>query len=267
MSRTKGFTLVELLVVIAIIALLMSILMPALSRAKKQANTVLCQSKLGQWGAIFSAYTDDYDGYFQGGYGGGNNNWWQDATRSYYDNVAEARCCPSASNPDKTDVGGFVVFGVWTDRGEFLTEGDYGSYGINGWVENKDVPVGQNATDPSWRWRTPNVRGATYVPLFMDAQWIDCWPLFDDRPPDYDGMPWNEAQSYEGMGRFCINRHEGHINCLFLDFSVKKIGLKQMWTLKWHRQFDTCNEWTICGGADAAYWHDEVPWMDAFPVY
>ena len=61
--RKKGFTLIELLVVIAIIALLMSILMPALSAVKKQAQSVACMSRLKSWGLIYKLYTDDNNGY------------------------------------------------------------------------------------------------------------------------------------------------------------------------------------------------------------
>jgi len=87
MQKTKGFTLVELLVVIAIIALLMSILMPALSRVKKQAKAVICQSNLKQWGFIFSMYTGDYDGYFhEGWFGSGPARHWMSVLRSYYSN-------------------------------------------------------------------------------------------------------------------------------------------------------------------------------------
>lgn len=56
--------MIELLVVIAIIALLMSILMPALSRAKEQARNVLCKSNLHQYGLAMRMYLDENDRRF-----------------------------------------------------------------------------------------------------------------------------------------------------------------------------------------------------------
>jgi len=64
MSRTKkGFTLIELLVVIAIIALLVSILMPALGRAKEQAKRVVCAANIRHQGIAFSEYLLDHGKY------------------------------------------------------------------------------------------------------------------------------------------------------------------------------------------------------------
>ena len=68
MGKRKAFTLIELLVVIAIIALLMGILMPALSRVKEQANSIACRARLREWGLLFKFYTDDNDGYFNKGW-------------------------------------------------------------------------------------------------------------------------------------------------------------------------------------------------------
>jgi prepilin-type N-terminal cleavage/methylation domain-containing protein/prepilin-type processing-associated H-X9-DG protein len=59
LRKQSGFTLIELLVVIAIIALLMSILMPALSKVKEQGRTIVCQSNLHQYGLGMRMYLDD----------------------------------------------------------------------------------------------------------------------------------------------------------------------------------------------------------------
>lgn len=59
-----GFTLIELLVVISIIALLVSILLPALARAREQAKSIVCLSNLRQQGLTMALYVGDNDGYY-----------------------------------------------------------------------------------------------------------------------------------------------------------------------------------------------------------
>lgn len=72
--KRKGFTLVELLVVIAIIALLMGILMPALSRVRQIAFRMVCGTNLSGIGKAMLIYSNDYEDEFPRA-GGRNSKW------------------------------------------------------------------------------------------------------------------------------------------------------------------------------------------------
>ena len=61
MARTRGFTLIELLVVISIIALLVAILLPALSAARGTARTIQCATNLRQVGQAWHQFSSDHD--------------------------------------------------------------------------------------------------------------------------------------------------------------------------------------------------------------
>jgi len=82
-SKRRGFTLVELLVVIAIIAVLMSILMPALNRVKEQTRTTVCLSNLRQYGLASVMYSDDNEGKFVDKFRWLNNNGCIHVTSEY----------------------------------------------------------------------------------------------------------------------------------------------------------------------------------------
>jgi hypothetical protein len=73
-----------------------------------------------------------------------------------------------------------------------------------------------------------------------------------------------ESINNNEMKRFCINRHDGFVNGLFVDKSVRKVGLKELWTLKWHQNFDTRGAWTRTGGVLPQDW---PAWMGRFKDY
>ena len=271
-SQKKGFTLIELLVVIAIIALLLSIIMPALRKSKMLAFAVICRSNLHQWSVTAKLYTDDNNDTFQGGWGGNafDSNWWQDAWREYYTDIDEIRCCPYATKPiDNLDGSAgpgynYTPQTAWgIDNGTFLNYGDYGSYGINGWTESPtDEMCSVTGRPPEEHFRKSTVPGGSQIPLLLDAKWIDMWPTETHRPPSHQDQHWWDEASH--FNRTCTNRHDENDNIAFLDLSVRKIGLKQFWTLRWRKTFNTAGTWTLAGGVSKLSWPD---WMRDFKDY
>lgn len=246
-SIRRGFTLIELLVVISIIALLMAVLMPSLQRARKQAQAVTCMSNLRQWGLSFSFYTQDNNGRFHPGWNAsGDVHWsWLTVLKPYYLDNPDVTFCPTASKPRRE--GGMDPFAAWTlDR-----SGQVGSYGINIWVTNP--PEGREGNMPAeWYWRTRDVRNANSIPLLLDNHHWDFRPHHTDQPPEYEGQL--DGWSTNALKYACQNRHDGKINIVFLDFTVRPIPLKELWRLKWNRNFDL--------GAPLPRWPD---WMRSFP--
>ena len=273
MSRRKGFTLIELLVVIAIIALLMAILIPTLRRAKEQAKTVGCLANLKQWNITFAMYVEENDGKFPSGETW-QGFWWiaqlPPRIQSYKANPLWF--CPSGQKPIRDEKGvtipTFNIYNAWgiytrQDYGNLCADGIAGSYGISGYVLSTASSTQQfeGGRMTQNNWRTPQVPGASQIPLFIEALRFDLWPLHTDPPATFEFAAW---QGTNHMARCCINRHDGFLNSAFCDFSARKVGLKELWTLKWHRQFNTAGPWTKAGAVRAEDWPE---WIRRFKEY
>ena len=266
MSKRRGFTLIELLVVIAIIALLLAILLPSLAKARKQARNVACQALLKQWGTIWSLFCDDNGGKFSSGIlsGGWNRGEWIVSLRSLYETKTDILKCPMATKrlPSGDVWGGpFNTYSMPDSETGFSGFAEEPSYGQNCWVYNP--PPGQDiqGRPAANHWRTKDSKGAAYVPVFADTMWRGGGPSesgIAGDPPRENGE-WDPQYSVNAeMKHFCIDRHSGGINIVFMDWHVENVKLKRLWKLKWHKNFNTHGPWTQPG----ANW---PAWMKGLP--
>jgi prepilin-type N-terminal cleavage/methylation domain-containing protein/prepilin-type processing-associated H-X9-DG protein len=257
MRKRQGFTLIELLVVIAVIALLLGILVPAVQGVRKQARAIVCQAHLRQWGTIWATVTAENDDDLSGSTDPFGDRFWETANDRFEEggDYPGIRFCPMA---DPTDSG---LFG-----GTFLAWDD-GSYGRN----VVDVcPI----CGPSYPFARPEAKGGNNMPICLDSTWRYTRLDSEDPPPQSDAIPTEMHRHgdpnkvsfdlWSGDRTSCINRHNGGVNALFLDWSVRKVGLKELWTLKWNFQFDTAGPWTKAGGVKPEDWPQ---WMRGFKDY
>jgi prepilin-type N-terminal cleavage/methylation domain-containing protein len=230
--HSDGFTLIELLVVIAIIALLMSVLMPALQRVKKQARAVACQSNLHQWALIFDMCVEDHDRKLTTT---GRDGYWLMLAEPYLGEKPDHDMffCPSATKTRAE--GGINPFVAWSGYYDIYS----GSYGFNAWVYDFKTTGDVYQDRPmASMWRMVDVAGSHNIPVLTACYHGGGCPDNRDEPPQFSGEPW-ESGHHNEMKRFCLDRHNGFVNVLFLNWSVRKVGLKELWKLKWSRNFDT----------------------------
>ena len=142
-DKHKGFTLIELLVVISIIALLLSILMPSLSKVKEQARTVVCATRVRQLCFGFIQYANENDGKAPPVTDTLGQYWFHqiapylgedDYKLNPSDNLEGAMqvmICPNTKPLPESQAGG-----IGTDKLAWRYLQADGAYGMNLWLSN-----------------------------------------------------------------------------------------------------------------------------------
>jgi len=255
----KAFTLIELLVVIAIIAILAAILFPVFARVRAKAHQTQCLSNMKQLGMAVRLYASDYDSTLPTYPIPGNNNWWADPscyfagyvsnrTNWSYNKVNPVWFCPSQeSQGDSTRWPGFVWEGIVANAGE--------SYWNSwmGWV-GKPMNKIRSATD-CILWSDgigAQGLGFSWNLSRSEANYVDCgaWyaqinpmsgsPVGTCPAPAMSGLtadpPYWPAQASgagypesarNGYGIY-VGRHNGTVNCSFLDGHAKSLKMQQL---------------------------------------
>jgi hypothetical protein len=211
----------------------MSMLMPALQKAKAAAQDARDKSNQHQIALFFYLWTQDNEGMFPGRGGGDafspDMGGWPGLFDEYMTGMYEVRYCPSATKPECE--GGRYPYAAWCDEDEDTGEVIHGSYVSNFWVANENEPK---------FWRTPATKKSGYIPIILDGNWKDSEPEYTDEPfatrEEMVLFGWTPGE--QEMRRACIDRHGRHVNASFVDMSSGKIGLKHLWRTWWHKQWD-----------------------------
>jgi prepilin-type N-terminal cleavage/methylation domain-containing protein/prepilin-type processing-associated H-X9-DG protein len=251
----RGFTLVELLVVVGVIAVLIALLLPVLSAARRQGRVVVCLSNLRQLSAAFQLYVNENKGR-------GLQEVWELGPLTLEDHLlppdrprgvqSEAMFCPETTEPPVKLQGGGDPQNFWyigeTFRPWGMADAPYlerlnapfrgSSYGMNGWLIHVSgrPPISDDGPYKRDMYIALPAKESSRVPLFADATWAYTFPLHDDPPPrnlNPHRVDGNMAYSLPRV--VCIPRHGRAVNIVFLDGHARTVPLAELWQLKWNK--------------------------------
>jgi prepilin-type N-terminal cleavage/methylation domain-containing protein/prepilin-type processing-associated H-X9-DG protein len=232
--RRRGFTLIELLVVIAIIAVLMAILMPGLSKAKKQAQATTCLSGLKQIGVGANLYAHDYEYFIPRGSTGTSAIWFMQylpylGQRHNEGDYRSVKCYRCKSFPT-TGVG---LYDVPNSRQTVC-------YVMNDWTfSSRTDPTGTSVGHPTKLSVFKRPAGTIYLADNEAGTWRPIIESATSREiircdifmPSH--LPLSENHDINDGQRIARQRHRQGCNVLYLDWHSGYVAAADMTVDMW----------------------------------